>query len=69
MSDLSNVEVIAIDILKNNSFMTIINALSSEDLNSLYIKDNANAVIFSNLNDSEKAKLFAILHGMCEQKA
>lgn len=69
MSDLSNVEVIAIDILKNNSFMTIINALSSKNLNSLYIKDNVNAVIFSNLNDSEKTKLFSILHRICEQKA
>ena len=69
MSFLSNVETVAIDIVVNNSFLTMINALSKDDLDSLLIKDSTNAEIFNNMNDEEKAQLSAILHGMCEAKA
>lgn len=69
MAVLSNVEAVAIDIICNNSFLTMINALSKNDLDSLLIKNNANAEIFKKLNDEERAQLSSILNGMCEKKA
>lgn len=69
MSDLSNVEVVAIDMLMHNNFITLIHALSSNDLSSLHINDIINAVTFNNLTDTEKAELFSILNGMCKQSA
>lgn len=69
MSDLSNVEVIAIDMIMNNNFITLINALSSNDLSSLHINDSINATTFNNLSDTEKTELHFIINEMCGQSA
>lgn len=69
MSDLSNVEVIAIDILMHNNFITLIHALASNDLSSLNINDSINAATFNNMSDTEKAELLSIINGMCKQSA
>lgn len=66
MTDLANMEVVAIDMILHNNFISIINALSSNDLGLLYIKDSSNSMIFSRLEENEKKSLLLIISDMCQ---
>ena len=68
MPNLSTVEFVALDMLMHNNFITLIHALSSNDLSSLHV-DSINATTFNNLSDTEKTEILSIINGMCKQSA
>ena len=68
MPNLSTVEVVALDMLMHNNFITLIHALSSNDLSSLHV-DSINATTFNNLSYTEKTEILSIINGMCKQSA
>lgn len=65
---MSIVEVIAIDIMVHNSFLTIMNALSSNDFDLIKIKDTISAKAYKNLDYDQKSELSSILNDMCRKK-
>lgn len=66
MTDLANMKIVAFDIILHNNFISIINALSSNDLGLLYIKDNSNSMMFSRLEENEKNNLLLLISDMCK---
>ena len=65
----NNVVDIAVDMFANNSYMTLICALSSRNLDSLAMKNISNEKLYSLLNDSEKEELCVKLDLMCNKKS
>lgn len=66
MGELKTLNLIARDMYSHNSFMTIIYALSNNDLDSLTIKKIENLTFYSNLTSSEKSNLLSVMYDMCE---
>ena len=69
MVALTKLNLIAQDFHYNNSFMTIILALSKQDLSLLTIGKTENQVFYSELSTSEQDELFSIMLKLCEKKA
>lgn len=66
---INNLKDMAVDIFVSNSYMTLINALASQNLDSLSMKNERHQKLYAILNDSEKKKLCVELDLMCNEKS